>query len=244
MTCLGIIVLVAMCILERGCASGGRQPRTGRCCHSDATAAAKASPELVGALSKEMGATPEQAAGAAGALFGMAKSRLKPEEFSQIATAVPGMDSLLKAAPAAGGGATSSTLSQFGSGAAASNLAGAASAFSKLGLSSDMVGKAVPVLTSYVTKSGGPKVGGLLAGCIEMKSSLEHTLQRFLVAVVLIAGAGCNRQQALSPEAASAKGDALLKEMSKNLSSIQTFAYTVDERRQNPSAGCEGREEE
>ena len=43
--------------------------------------AAKASPDLVGELSKEISATPEQAAGAAGALFGIAKSKLKPEEF-------------------------------------------------------------------------------------------------------------------------------------------------------------------
>src|SRR5688500_1024200 len=60
-----------------------------------AAAAAKASPALVEALGKEIGASPEQAAGAAGALFGLAKSRLKPEEFSQVATAVPGMDALL-----------------------------------------------------------------------------------------------------------------------------------------------------
>jgi len=58
----------------------------------------------------------------------------------------------------------------------------------------------------------------------------------FLLAIVLMAGSGCNRQQSLSPEAASAKGDALLKEMSKNVSSLQTFAYTVDERRQKPGA--------
>ena len=58
----------------------------------------------------------------------------------------------------------------------------------------------------------------------------------FLLAIVLMAGSGCNRQQSLTPEAASAKGDALLKEMSKNVSSLQTFAYTVDERRQKPGA--------
>jgi hypothetical protein len=34
---------------------------------------------LIGALSKEIGGSPEQAAGAAGALFGVAKSRVKPE---------------------------------------------------------------------------------------------------------------------------------------------------------------------
>src|SRR6476646_10715952 len=64
--------------------------------------AAQASPELVGALSKELGSSPDQAAGAAGALFGVAKSRLSPTDFSQIAKAVPGMDLLLKAAPSAG----------------------------------------------------------------------------------------------------------------------------------------------
>jgi tetratricopeptide (TPR) repeat protein len=60
----------------------------------------QASPELVAAVSKEIGATPEQSAGTAGALFGIAKSKLAPNQFSQVAQAVPGMDLLLKAAPA------------------------------------------------------------------------------------------------------------------------------------------------
>lgn len=128
-----------------------------------ASVAAKASPELVGELSKEIGATPEQAAGAAGALFGVAKSRLKPEEFSQVSAAVPGMDSLLKAAPAMGGAAGG--LSQLAG--SAGGLASAASAFSKLGLKPDMVAKAIPVLTSFVSKSGGAGVGSLLAGALK-----------------------------------------------------------------------------
>jgi hypothetical protein len=120
----------------------------------------------VGALSKELGATPELAAGAAGSLFGIAKSRLKPEEFSQVAAAVPGMDSLLKAAPKAGGAVgTAGALSQLGG--SASGLAAATGAFTKLGLSPEMVGKAVPVLTSFVTKSGGAQVGSLLAGALK-----------------------------------------------------------------------------
>ena len=114
----------------------------------------------MGALSKELGSTPEQAAGAAGALFGIAKSRLKPEEFSQIAFAVPGMESLLSAAPAGG-----SALSSLGAGA--TGLAGAASAFTKLGLQPDMVTKAVPVLTSFVGKSGGADAAKLLASALK-----------------------------------------------------------------------------
>ena len=129
-----------------------------------AKGAVSASPELVGALSKELGSTAEQAAGAAGALFGVAKSRLKAEEFSQVATAVPGMDALLKAAPAAAVGTTGG-LSQMAG--AAGGLASAASAFTKLGLKPDMVAKAVPVLTSFVTKSGGANVGSLLAGALK-----------------------------------------------------------------------------
>jgi hypothetical protein len=133
---------------------------------SDAAAtAAKASPELITALSKELGATPEQSAGAAGALFGLAKSRLKPEEFSQVAAAVPGMDTLLKAAPAAGAVGTSGALSSLG--ASAGGLAAAASAFKSLGLSPDLVSKAVPVLTSFVSKSGGANVASLLTGALK-----------------------------------------------------------------------------
>ena len=128
-------------------------------------AAAKASPELVGALSKELGATPAQAAGAAGALFGVSKSRLAAADFAKVSSAVPGMASLLKAAPAAGGAIGTSGVSQLAGTAA--GLAGAASAFSKLGLKPDLVGKAVPILTSFVSKSGGADVGKLLAGALK-----------------------------------------------------------------------------
>jgi uncharacterized protein VcgC/VcgE DUF2780 len=129
-----------------------------------ASAAANASPDLTAALSKEIGATPEQSAGAAGALFGIAKSHLQAAEFAQIAKAVPGMSALLKAAPHTGG-KSSSPLSQLAGSAGA--LGAAAAAFSNLGLSPDLVAKAIPVLTSFVTKSGGANLGNLLAGALK-----------------------------------------------------------------------------
>ena len=132
-----------------------------------AAAAAKASPELIGALSKEIGATPAQAAGAAGALFNVAKSKLSADQFAQVAKAVPGMSSLLSAAPAVSGGVAGTTGAISQATGSASGLASAASAFSKLGLSPDMVGKAVPVLTSFVSKSGGADDGKLLAGALK-----------------------------------------------------------------------------
>ena len=131
---------------------------------SAAAAAAKASPDLTAALSQELGTTPEQSAGAAGALFGVAKSQMKPTDWTQVAKAVPGMSSLLKAAPAVGG-KKNDPLSQLG--ASAGGLAAAAAAFSKLGLSPDLVAKAIPVLTSFVSKSGGANVGNLLAAAFK-----------------------------------------------------------------------------
>lgn len=65
--------------------------------------ATSASPELVSQLTKGLSITPTQATGGAGALFGLAKSRLSPADFSKVAEAVPGMNSFLKAAPTTGG---------------------------------------------------------------------------------------------------------------------------------------------
>jgi len=123
-----------------------------------------ANPELVGDLAKELGSTPEQAEGAAGTLFSLAKSRLSPDDWTKVAGAVPGMDGLLKAAPDMATG-TSGAMSSMAS--KATGLASTASAFSKLGLKPEMASKAVPVLTKFVTKSGGAEIGNLLAGALK-----------------------------------------------------------------------------
>jgi len=158
--CAVIVVVVMSAILVVPAARVTAAQGKGDAAMSEA---AQASPELVGALSKELGATPDQAAGAAGSLFGVAKSRLAPADFSQ---AVPGMDLLLKAAPSGGAAVgTAGALSQLSGSAGA--LAGAASAFSKLGLKPELVSKAGPVLVSFVTKSGGGYIGKLLSGALK-----------------------------------------------------------------------------
>jgi hypothetical protein len=129
------------------------------------TPAAPANPELVSALAKELGSTPQQAEGAAGALFGHAKSKLSAGDWAQVAGAVPGMDGLLKAAPAAA--AATPGMPAIPGVAGLGGLSSVAGAFSKLGLKPEMALKAVPVLTSFVSKSGGPAVGQLLAGALK-----------------------------------------------------------------------------
>jgi hypothetical protein len=120
-----------------------------------------ANPELVGDLAKEIGATPQQAEGAAGALFGVAQSRLSPGDWTKVSQAVPGIDGLLKAAPAMGAGGAAGMLGKAG------GLANATAAFQKLGLKPEMVAKAIPIVTQYASKTGGAGVGSLLAGVLK-----------------------------------------------------------------------------
>jgi hypothetical protein len=49
----------------------------------------------------------------------------------------------------------------------------------------------------------------------------------FLIVAALTVGSGCNRT--LTPEQARARGDELLREMSKTVSSVQSFSYTATE---------------
>ncbi|MPZ19207.1 MAG: hypothetical protein GEV06_15035 [Luteitalea sp.] len=118
-----------------------------------------ANPELVGAITNELGVTPQQAQGGAGALLGLAKSQLKPDEFSEVASAVPGTDALLGAAPAMQGAAGLA-----GIGGGAMGLASLAGNFDKLGLSPDMAGKMAPILTKFVQDKGASQAASLLSG--------------------------------------------------------------------------------
>jgi hypothetical protein len=139
------------------------------CSTADATAS-----ELVGALTQQLGVTEQQATGGAGALFGLAKSKLSPDNFAQVASVVPGMEGLLQAAPTGGGTgsmagvAPSAASSMLGkSGESLGGLASLGGPFSQLGMSPDMIGKFVPVVLDYVGGKGGASVQSLLAGVLK-----------------------------------------------------------------------------
>ena len=128
-----------------------------------------ANPDLVGSLVSKLGVTPKQAEGGAGALLGLAKGKLKADDFAKVATAIPGTDKLIASAPAAdapkGGGALGAAAGAVGGKTA--GLAGLAPVFSKLGLKSDMVAKYAPVVVDYAQKKGGDTVGKLLGGVLK-----------------------------------------------------------------------------
>jgi hypothetical protein len=123
-----------------------------------APAADTANPELVSMLTKELGVTPAQAAGGAGALLGLAKTRLKPADFATVSAAVPGTDALVKAAPAPSVGGVSLPASAGG----AAGLASLGGAFTKLGLSPESAAKFAPVLMKYVNGKGATQAAALL----------------------------------------------------------------------------------
>ena len=126
---------------------------------------------LVTMLVQQLGVTETQAQGGAGAIFDLAKDKMQPQSFDQVAGAVPNMGSLLEAAPKEQtglGGMFGGSSSIFGG--ATENLGGlatVASSFSQLGLSPDMVNQFVPIVLSFVQGNGGESVSQLLAAVLQ-----------------------------------------------------------------------------
>src|SRR5215813_11440659 len=121
-------------------------------CASGNALAGLASNPLVSSLTSGLGVSPEQAVGGSGAMLGYAQNKLSPDQFSAVSKAIPGAGDITKAAgPLLGGSSLNS-------------LADVQGAFSKLGMSPDMVSKFAPILSDQVGKVAGPQVAGLLGG--------------------------------------------------------------------------------
>lgn len=157
------ILILVVCLLTYVGAAHAQLPNV-----SQNPLSSNPSPELVGQLTKQLSIKPEQATGGAGALFGFAKTKLKPEDFLKVSNAVPGMDGLLKAAPKVDS-TGSDPLSQIGSmlPGKAGGIASVAGSFKQLGMSPDMATKFLPIMTQFVKVKGGANVAGLLGGAFK-----------------------------------------------------------------------------
>lgn len=113
---------------------------------------------LLPTLTKGLGISNEQAEGGMGALLNVAKSSLSSDEFSTLGKGIPGMETLLAAAPAlsskaAGGGLGGLATSLGGAGAALGSLGQVTQQFEALGLSPDMVAQFAKMAVDYFMNS-------------------------------------------------------------------------------------------
>lgn len=126
--------------------------------------------ELVELLVKNLGITTQQAEGGAGSIFNAAKQDMGVEDFKKVTTAMPEVEPLMAAAPkiekGSGtlGGISSMLSKDTGS---LGKMAGLYDSFSKLGLSEDMVGQFIPLISDYAKSKGGETVSNLLKTALQ-----------------------------------------------------------------------------
>jgi hypothetical protein len=114
---------------------------------------------LLPMLTNQLGVTETQAEGGMGSLLQVAQGALSSDEFGQLGQGIPGMDSLLAAAPAlgtksAGGNALTSMLSNAGGMVGGLGAMGQLTQqFEALGLSPDMIMQFANMAISYFSSS-------------------------------------------------------------------------------------------
>ena len=134
-------------------------------CFDDLFAAEEAKPQvvqtqnsdLVGSVMSQLGLNQSQAEGGLGSLLSLAKSTLGGDDFGSIANAIPGIESLLSAAPALDNeSGMSGLLAKAGD--LGSSLQGGAQvydAFEELGISKELAAPMVDIVKGYLDSNAG-----------------------------------------------------------------------------------------
>lgn len=174
---IGAVTLSSLigCATNSGVTSTGVAAQTGQqVLNAGSGAAASATGlnqiGLVDMLVHKLGVSPQQALGGAGAIFQAAKGNMNPQAFASLSQSVPGMSTMLGAAPSVSGASGLGGMSSMvGGGSSLGGAAGLAGSFQQLNLSPDMVGKFIPVVTNYVKQSSGDASAGLLQSALGMR---------------------------------------------------------------------------
>lgn len=127
---------------------------------------------LVDILVRQLGVSQQQALGGAGAIFQMAQGNMNPQAFATLSQSVPGMSSMLGAAPAMSGasnltGGLSSLMGN--SNSTLGGVAALAGSFQQLNLAPNMVGQFIPVITNYVRQVSGQPAADLLQSALSAR---------------------------------------------------------------------------
>ena len=113
----------------------------------------------------ELEVTREQAEGGAGSLLQLAQSRLKPEQFVQVADTIPGISDIIAKAPrfeVSARGQLVAKLSRIFGGLG--GLSPLARPFSRLHLERPMIRQFAKVLVRFFAEKGGSEIESNLAG--------------------------------------------------------------------------------
>ena len=111
---------------------------------------------LVSKLTSSLGVTQAQAEGGVGSILALAQEKLAKGDFDKVAALIPGASDYLEKARSLGA-VTGPLL----------NGAGLNGALGKLGIDAATAAKFVPSVTKFVSKSGGSKLGGMLANALK-----------------------------------------------------------------------------
>lgn len=156
--------------VDSGLATVGSSAETGRAAIAAGKTAAADVPAsqtaLTNVLVSQLGVTPQQALGGAGAIFQAAKANMTQQAFSTLSQSVPGMSNMLAAAPQISqplSGATS-LLGQTGS--ALNTMTSLAASFRQLNLSPTMVDQFIPVVVNYIQTTSGQMTANLLQSAL------------------------------------------------------------------------------
>ncbi len=111
---------------------------------------------LVSLLTNQLNVTANQAKGGLGSMLSLAKEKLSGADFSSLTKYIPGSDTYMQVSKDLG--AVTGPIN---------DQAGLQTAFSRLGMGSDMVGKFWGVLSDFVGKAGGEPAKNLLAALVQ-----------------------------------------------------------------------------
>jgi len=111
---------------------------------------------LITMLTSKLGVTANQATGGVGSMLTLGKEKLNGMDFTSLTKMIPGSETYMKTAKDLG-----AVTGQVG------DTGGLQSAFSRLGMGADMVGKFTGMLSDYVGKAGGEPAKQLLASFLK-----------------------------------------------------------------------------
>ena len=107
-------------------------------------------------LTNQLGVTSNQAMGGIGSILSLAKERLPAMDFTTLTALIPGADTFMQTAK--GLGAVTGPVG---------DRAGLTSAFSRLGMGTDMVPKFSQILSDFVGKAGGQPASNLVMQAVQ-----------------------------------------------------------------------------